>query len=109
MFENYKNKIKSNKTNGNEELEELDPDEGFVIDFRDRKLRFYHGSMFELNVGDFLEPRSSRVLNGEKAVFATLFSPISLLFIPKWGNDDIEQGAYLSIFYLYPTYPYPTP
>lgn len=52
---------------------------------------YYHGSSAEIT-DTYLKPRPSRVLDGEKAVFATNKRYISLMFIPKWSDSDIEFG-----------------
>jgi len=49
----------------------------------------YHGSPVKLSV---LEPRSSKVIDGEKAVFATDEKWIAMAFIPRWTDDDINLG-----------------
>ncbi len=49
----------------------------------------YHGSDKELEV---LEPRASKVIENEKAVFATPDRWMAIVFIPKWTDSDIELG-----------------
>lgn len=50
----------------------------------------YHGS----NIPDLktIEPRPSRVLDGESAVFGTPDKDLALTFLSKWNDDDFAQG-----------------
>jgi len=50
----------------------------------------YHGSGQKIR--DQLQPRSSRVLNEEKAVFATPSRDTAVSFIPRWRDRDFEHG-----------------
>lgn len=50
----------------------------------------YHASPHKL---DKLEPRPSRVLDGEAAVFATGAPETSLPFAAKWTDDDLQYGS----------------
>lgn len=50
----------------------------------------YHGS--QARIRKWLEPKPSRVLKGESAVFATPVYELALAFIPKWSDDDFELG-----------------
>lgn len=66
---------------------------------------YYHGSNYELNVGDYLEPRSSKVINNEKAVFSTNNRLLAIIFIAKHTNDDFEFGFYNGKLYMMEQYP----
>jgi hypothetical protein len=57
----------------------------------------YHGSS---NKHDVLLPFPSNVINGEKAVFATNKRWLSLCFIPKFNDSDIEIGYVNDIPYV---------
>lgn len=57
----------------------------------DEQTYFYHGSSNKLE-GDYLEPRPSKVIEGEEAVFATNEKYVSLVFIPKWSDCDLTFG-----------------
>ena len=65
---------------------------------------FYHGSSIDID-GEYLEPRPSRVLDGEKAVFATNNIYISLVFIPQWTDNDFDLTHYNDKWYLVEQYP----
>jgi hypothetical protein len=65
---------------------------------------YYHGS--EKNItGTVLDPRPSRVIDNEKAVFATNTKALALLFIPKWSDNDFELTCYNNHIYFIENYP----
>lgn len=52
----------------------------------------YHGSSARID-GDYLLPRPSAVVNGEKVVFATPDRTLALTFAGRqWSDDDLELG-----------------
>lgn len=51
----------------------------------------YHGS--HQRIANRIEPRASRVLQNEAAVFATPLRAMALTFIPKWRDQDISLGV----------------
>jgi hypothetical protein len=53
---------------------------------------YYHGSSTEIK--DQLEPRPTRVLDGENAVFAANSMSAALMFIGKWNDEDIMFGTH---------------
>ena len=57
----------------------------------------YHGSNKKLNC---LLPSSSKVINGENAVFATNRRWLALCFIAKFEDSDIELGYINGIPYI---------
>lgn len=57
---------------------------------------YYHGSKTQITT---LEPRPSRVINNEKAVFATNSLSTALMFIGDWDDRDISYGTYNDIHY----------
>lgn len=63
---------------------------------------YYHGSTHKLNI---LKPRNSKVIDNEKAVFATNNKDIAVIFIPKWTDCDIDLGFYKGIPYASEQYP----
>ncbi len=67
-------------------------------------IKYYHGTSEYLNVGDYLIPRPSNLLNNEKVVFSTDIFEVALMFINKWGNDDMELGSINNQFYIRETY-----
>lgn len=58
----------------------------------------YHGSKFLIK--DYLEPRSSRVINNEKAVFATSSKSLALAFMGDSSDNEIELGVINGILYM---------
>lgn len=62
----------------------------------------YHGSSHKINV---LEPRPSRVIDNEKAVFATNSKTLAVAFIPKWSDCDLDLGYHHNILYCIEQYP----
>lgn len=63
---------------------------------------YYHGSSHDLTV---LKPKSSRVIEGEDAVFATDSSDLAVIFIPKWNDCDLDLGYHHNILYVMEQYP----
>src|SRR5690606_14420504 len=59
--------------------------------------RLYHGSPHKL---DHLEPRPSRVLNNERAVFATPSRLMAILFSRPYKDEDIELGIVNDTAYM---------
>lgn len=51
---------------------------------------YYHGSKHK--IADYLEPRPSKVIEDEKAVFATNTRWLAIFFIVSPGDADIEVG-----------------
>lgn len=51
----------------------------------------YHGSNKQLTR---LDPRPTKVLNGDEAVFATPSQTMALIFIPKWSDADFGLGTH---------------
>ncbi|VBB18668.1 hypothetical protein YASMINEVIRUS_1199 [Yasminevirus sp. GU-2018] len=62
----------------------------------------YHGSAKHLTV---LEPRPSRVIDNEKAVFATDSKDLAVVFIPRWSDCDMDLGYHNNILYCSEQYP----
>jgi hypothetical protein len=60
---------------------------------------YYHGTSVNLDVGQTLKPKESPILNNEKAVFASNRRMVSLIFIPRWSDSDIDFGYYGDIKY----------
>ena len=56
----------------------------------DNEEYYYHGSKFKIT--DFLEPRPSRVIDGDEAVFATNTRWLAIYFIASPRDTDIEVG-----------------
>ena len=54
--------------------------------------KYYHGSKFKID-SKYLEPRASRVIDNEKAVFATNNRAFALMFINKWNDSQIQLGS----------------
>jgi hypothetical protein len=53
---------------------------------------YYHGS--SKLIDGYLEPRSSRVIDNEKAVFATPSKEFALAFMgEKWNDNDFDLGS----------------
>ena len=52
-----------------------------------------------------LEPRPSRVIDGEEAVFATQSKTLSIIFIPKWTDCDFQLGVHHNMIYAVENYP----
>lgn len=65
---------------------------------------YYHGSSTKI-AGDYLEPRPSKVLNGEAAVFATNNLSTAILSIPRWTGADFDYGTYNGVHYVMELYP----
>jgi hypothetical protein len=53
----------------------------------------YHGSPTAI-AGDWLEPRPSAVIGGERAVFATDKKYVALAFMAPWRDADLGLGGY---------------
>lgn len=62
----------------------------------------YHGSSHLIET---LEPRPTRVLEGEDAVFATNSKSLAAVFIPKWGDTDLAVGFHRGKLYIIEQYP----
>lgn len=62
----------------------------------------YHGSSHDVKT---LEPRASKVLEGEEAVFATDSKDLAVIFIPHWTDCDMDLGYYRGILYCSEQYP----
>jgi hypothetical protein len=59
----------------------------------------YHGSKFLIK--NYLEPHSSRVINNEKAVFASPSKSFVLAFMgDKWSDNDFELGEIDGILFM---------
>lgn len=66
----------------------------------------YHGSSTNLDImTDMLEPKPSKVINFESAVFATNTLWLSIFFIPKKSDCDIESGFISGKPYIIEQYP----
>lgn len=65
---------------------------------------YYHGSSTDIK-DKYLSPMPSKVLGGEKAVFATNDLYVALLFIPKWSDCDVEFGYYRGQSFIGEHYP----
>lgn len=67
---------------------------------------FYHGSLIDLDINiDKLEPRPSKVINPESAVFATNTLWLSIFFIAHAADCDIESGFISGKPYILEQYP----
>lgn len=64
---------------------------------------YYHGSNTLIN--DWLEPRPSQVVDMEKVVYATNIKWLSLAFIPRASDADIEIGFINFKPYILEQYP----
>jgi hypothetical protein len=64
----------------------------------------YHSSPTWI-ASDYIEPRPSRVLDGEHAVFAAPHEFVSLVFAATWSDDDFEFGFHGDNWYLKEQYP----
>ena len=62
----------------------------------------YHGSSHLIKK---LEPRPSRVIEGEEAVFATNSKVLATVFIPKWTDCDFQLGVHNNLIYAVENYP----
>jgi hypothetical protein len=69
------------------------------IRMQNRKI-YYHGSIFDIDKSKTINPSKSAVLNQEKVVFATNKRFIALVFIPRWGDDDIRFGKINGRWYV---------
>ena len=65
---------------------------------------YYHGSSNEID-GDYIEPKLSKVIDDEEAVFATNEKYVALVFIPKWSDCDLEFGHYGDVPHMMEIYP----
>lgn len=63
----------------------------------------FHGS--KNHIDGHIEPRPSRVINNEFAVFATDDKALSAVFIPKWSDCDLSLGYSDGILYCMEMYP----
>jgi hypothetical protein len=63
----------------------------------------YHGSPIKLN-GD-LNPRPSKVIDGEEAVFATNEKFLAVLFISKFNDNQIDLGSFSNKIVITEQYP----
>ena len=61
-------------------------------------MTYYHGS--SIKIDSYLQPHSSKVIDDEKAVFATPKKFIACIFIPKWNDDMIGFGSYNDEWFL---------
>jgi hypothetical protein len=75
------------------------PDEQTNINVPDE---LYHGSSHKISK---LEPRATRVLEGDKAVFATNSKVMAVIFIPKWTDCDFQLGVHDDRVYAIENYP----
>lgn len=59
----------------------------------------YHGS----TTGDLkqIEPRPSRVIDGERAVFATDRRDVAICFLVPWRDNDFRQGSHDGQLYMH--------
>jgi hypothetical protein len=62
----------------------------------------YHGSSHMIQK---LEPRPSRVIDGEEAVFATNSRAMAVVFLPKWDDTDFQLGVHHNKIYMIENYP----
>lgn len=62
----------------------------------------YHGTSHDVNS---LEPRPSKVLENEKAVFATDSKDLAVIFIPRWNDCDMDLGYHRGVLYCSEQYP----
>lgn len=62
----------------------------------------YHGSLHNIKI---LDPKPTKVLEGEDAVFATDSKALAVIFIPKWNDCDIDLGYHNNILYCLEQYP----
>jgi len=53
----------------------------------------YHGSIIELNVGDFLVPHSSYLLGGEKVVYATPWIWFATVIMAHINDNKLSIGT----------------
>ncbi len=53
-------------------------------------MTYYHGS--KTKIEGYLKPMPSRVIDNEKAVFATPSKTLALIYSCKWNDSDIELG-----------------
>lgn len=63
----------------------------------------YHGSSSEID--EYLEPRPSKVIDGEKAVFATDNKSLALVFIPKSTDKELGIGTVHGVPYVMEEFP----
>ena len=54
---------------------------------------YFHGSTINIK-NEILKPKSSNVIDNEKAVFATNNKSLSVLFMAKWDDSHIQAGFY---------------
>lgn len=52
----------------------------------------YHGSGIALNIGEYLKPNPSNILNGESMVFATDDYSLAMFFVRQWSKNDFYLG-----------------
>jgi hypothetical protein len=64
---------------------------------------YYHGS--QKLIENYLEPKPSKVLEGDEAVFATNTKWLALIFIAHTTDSDIEIGFIDNIPYIMEQYP----
>lgn len=62
----------------------------------------YHGSSHLIKT---LEPRPSKVLNGDEAVFATQSKILAIIFAPEWNDADLGLGVHGGKLYIVEHYP----
>lgn len=67
-------------------------------------MMYYHGSK-KLIKGGYLTPRKSKIINGEKAVFATNMLYWAIFFISDNKDCDVESGYWNRIPYMLENYP----
>lgn len=68
----------------------------------DELRKLYHGSSHLIKT---LEPRPSRVIDNEEAVFATPSKVLAAVFAPKWSDADMSMGFYKDKMYILEQYP----
>lgn len=64
---------------------------------------YYHGS--SVLVEGKLEPRPSKVIEGDSAVFATNDLSTALMFIGTWSDADISYGTYNGVHHAVELHP----
>lgn len=74
-----------------------------------KQLIFYHGSNVLIPKSSdgfrYLEPRPSKVIDNESAVFATNNKDMAVIFIPFWKDNQIEFGIVNKKLYCIEQYP----
>jgi hypothetical protein len=62
----------------------------------------YHGSPQQLTQ---IDPRPSRVIGDESAVFASPHKEVAMSFLAPWTDEDFTQGNINGEFYMQENYP----